>query len=205
MEAEKVAETENGTIITWMKAFSIQKETAICGSVAIKEKGKYYNRFYFIAHGEIVATYNKRHLFTYSGEDLAYEKGLDRVIFEYMGWKICPQICYDLRFPVWFRNTENYDILLNVANWPESRMAVWNTLLQARSIENMCYTIGCNRIGIDGNKLIYNGQSAIYNPLGKLISQNEKEGILQFTLNYTELQEYRKKYPFLEDIDSFSI
>ncbi len=185
--------------------FSISQQKAVCGSVAVFEKGNYFNRFFFYHRGECLATYDKRHLFTYSGEDKKYKSGNELVIFEFLGWKICPQICYDLRFPVWFRNTTSYDILLNVANWPTSRIGIWNNLLQARAIENMAYVIGCNRVGRDGNQLNYNGNSGVYFPSMETIKKEEDCPIIYYTLEYEKLQNYRSKYPFLADQDIFTL
>ncbi len=207
MNVEKVAQTEQQSIVTWMKDFSLQHQKAVCGSVAIKENNNYYNRFFFVFEGLIVATYNKRHLFTYGKEHLHYTKGNQKIVFDYQGWKICPMICYDLRFPVWNRNTESYDILLNVANWPNTRIENWKILNQARAIENMCYVIAVNRKGTDGNNLEYNGQSQAFSPIGTNLIQNEnKESeIITVELYKQELNKIRKQFPFLDDKDTFMI
>lgn len=207
MNVEKVAQTEQQSIATWMKELSKQKKCAICGSVAIKEDNYYYNRFFFVFDGLIVATYNKRHLFTYGKEHLHYTKGNKKIIFDYQGWKICPMICYDLRFPVWNRNTENYDILLNVANWPTTRIENWKILNQARAIENICYVIAVNRTGNDGNNLQYNGQSQAFSPLGKSLIEKEyqQNEIITIELQKETVNKIREEFPFLEDKDSYTI
>ena len=207
MEPQKNAEKMNGKTIQWMQNISKQKNCAIAGSVIIQEEDKYYNRFLFVHPSGKINQYNKRHLFTLAGEDKIYTSGSEKVIIDFKGWKICPLICYDLRFPVWARNIENYDILLYVANWPKPRISAWDALLKARSIENMCYTIGVNRVGEDANKLEYNGHSAIYNCLGEQIGMTEenKEITLSVTLDKDHISETRNRLPFLNDKDSFKI
>lgn len=206
MNPSKISQEETGSIVEWMKGISLQKNMLICGSIAIREKEKYYNTFYAVANGKIMCKYKKRHLFAYGKEDDCYEKGNERVTFEYEDWCICPMICYDLRFPVWSRNDMEYDILLNVANWPTSRIETWKILHQARAIENQCYSIGCNRTGIDGNKLEYNGNSLVVNPLGHIISPiRTSENIIQYSIYKKELDTIRKQFPFLVDRDSFAI
>ena len=155
----------------------------------------------------IVIYYDKRHTFTLAGEDKIYESGTNSGLFEYQGWKICLRICYDLRFPVWSRNTEDYDLLLFVANWPNQRINAWDTLLKARAIENICYVAGVNRIGTDGEEINYSGHSAIFGPFGNSLASNSysKEIAIKAELNYKELQMIRKKLPFLDDRDSFEI
>jgi predicted amidohydrolase len=151
--------------------------------------------------------YDKRHLFSYAGEHTVFEAGRKRLIFEYKGFKICPLICYDLRFPVWARNDSDYDVLLFVANWPNARISAWDTLLKARSIENLCYTIGLNRVGVDDNKLIYTGHSAVYDAFGTemLSFEENEEGIKSVTLEKENLMATRKRFSFLEDRDEFQI
>jgi len=207
MEPQKNAEKMNGKTIQWMQNISKQKNCAIAGSVIIQEEDKYYNRFLFVHPSGKINQYNKRHLFTLAGEDKIYTSGSEKVIIDFKGWKICPLICYDLRFPVWARNIENYDILLYVANWPKPRISAWDALLKARSIENMCYTIGVNRVGEDANKLEYNGHSAIYNCLGEQIGMAEenREVTLNVTLDKNHISEARNRLPFLNDKDSFKI
>jgi len=207
MNPEKTSETMEGISVTWMQKTAIKKQLAVIGSLIIKECDNYYNRLIF-AHptGEIY-TYDKRHLFTYGGEDKVYSSGNERLIVEYKEWKICPMICYDLRFPVWSRNSDEYDISIFVANWPKPRISAWDTLLKARAIENMCYTIGVNRVGVDGNNLEYIGHSQAIDMLGEeMTSTNiEEEAVLEVALNKNKLRENRNRFRFLNDKDSFSI
>ncbi|WP_335966275.1 amidohydrolase [Galbibacter sp. PAP.153] len=205
MNAQKVFETMDGKTLVWMKKLAIKKNTAITGSIVIKEKGKFYNRLVFVKPDASVITYDKRHTFTLAGEHKVYAAGTQKITIEYKGWKICPLVCYDLRFPVWARNTENYDVLLYVANWPKKRINAWDILLQARAIENMSYCIGVNRIDKDGNGYEYSGHSAIYDPLGKTLVYSEDEATLYATLNKAEIIETREKLKFLADRDSFTV
>ena len=207
MNAENLAEVDQGETFKWMQQVASQKKSAITGSLIIKDNGKYYNRLYFIYPDGTFKTYDKRHTFTLARENETYAAGNQRLILEYKGWRICPLICYDLRFPVWARNTEDYDLLIYVANWPETRINAWDTLLQARAIENMSYCIGVNRTGKDGNKHVYNGHTAVYDCLGKAFFENDKES--EFTqivsLDKSHLIETRDKLKFLQDRDSFSL
>lgn len=207
MNAAKVAETMHGETILWLTRIAKEKNVAITGSLVIKENTFYYNRLVFVFPDGKIKTYDKRHTFTLAGEDKVYTAGTKKLIVDYKGWKICPLICYDLRFPVWARNNENYDLLIYVANWPKPRINAWNALLKARAIENMCYCIGVNRVGTDANALEYSGNSAAYDCLGKQISaikpnENATEII---TLNKEGLLKTRDKFGFLDDKDEFSI
>lgn len=207
MNAAEVAETMEGETILWMKDLALKKDTAIMGSVVITEENKFYNRLIFIETSGKVKCYDKRHTFTLVGEDKIYTAGKEKVIINYKGWKICPLICYDLRFPVWARNTENYDVLTYVANWPKPRVLAWDALLKARSIENMCYTIGVNRVGVDGVSSTYSGHSAVYDVLGNVLTSfvPNKEHIEIVTLEKRHIEAYRNKLKFLNDKDSFNI
>ena len=207
MEPQKNAEKMNGKTIQWMQNISKQKNCAIAGSVIIQEEDKYYNRFLFVHPSGKINQYNKRHLFTLAGEDKIYTSGSEKVIIDFKGWKICPLICYDLRFPVWARNIENYDILLYVANWPKPRINAWDSLLTARSIENMCYTIGVNRVGLDANNYEYPGHSAVYDVLGKKLTRenSNKETIEMITLSKSHIEINRRHLGFLNDRDSFNL
>lgn len=195
---------DNELVITWMKNKSVELNCAITGSFIVKENGSYYNRLHFVKSSGDVEVYDKRHLFGFAGEDEVYTPGDERIIVDYLGWKICPLICYDLRFPVWSRNTENYDILIYVANWPNSRIDTWKTLLKARSIENQCYTIGVNTIG-SNNGVEYSGYSSIHNPGGDTMYEIYDYSIVQTTLYKEELRYHREKFPFLDDLDEFEI
>ena len=175
--------------------------------MVIIEDNKYYNRLVFVFPNGEIKTYNKRHRFTLVGEDEVYAAGSEKLIVDYKGWKICPLISYDLRFPVWSRNVENYDLLIYVANWPKLRIAAWDALLKARAIENMTYCIGVNRVGLDANKYEYVGHSAAYDCLGNSISNisESEEGIEVINLNAEHLKQTRKKLQFLNDKDEFRL
>ena len=208
MTPEHIAETEEGETIIWMKKMAFQKQAAIVGSVAIKDNNHYYNRLFFVHPNGLVDTYDKKHTFTLAGEDKVYKRGNSKVIVNYKGFKIQPLICYDLRFPVWSRIAEeDYDVLIYVANWPKIRVHAWNTLLQARAIENMSYCIGVNRVGLDANNYEYSGHSAVYDALGKKLSniQPNIEGVEIIVLNKKHIDDVRSKLRFLDDKDSFSL
>lgn len=206
MKPEAVAQTMDGLTVAWMKAIAVEKNCAVTGSLIIQEDGKYYNRLLFVFPDSKIKSYDKRHLFSLAGEDKAYTAGKERLIIEYKGWKICPLICYDLRFPVFSRNTEEYDLLLYVANWPEPRVLAWDTLLRARAIENVCYAAGVNRVGQDSNGHNYPGHSQVFDCLGKTVLEpSEGEGIFTITLDKVNIQETRSKFSFLNDRDSFTV
>ncbi|MDR6299611.1 amidohydrolase [Mesonia maritima] len=207
MNAEKLAENTDGESFSWMCETAISKNIALTGSLIIKENSNYYNRLYFIFPDGSYKFYDKKHLFTLAGEQHTYSSGKEKLIVDYKGFKICPLICYDLRFPVWSRNTEDYDLLIYVANWPAKRTFAWDALLRARSIENMSYVIGVNRIGEDGNGHAYSGHSAVYDMLGKHQSTKNYEAIFSetITLSKTNLQQTREKFGFLRDRDEFTL
>lgn len=204
MAPERVAETMDGETVAWMKEMAAKRNCAITGSLVIKENDNYYNRLLFVTPDGSIKQYDKRHLFSLAGEDKAYTAGKEKLVVEYKGWKICLLICYDLRFPVFARNIENYDLLLYVANWPQPRIHAWDTLLKARAIENMCYVAGVNRIGQDNNGHNYPGYSQAVDSLGiNILEPITNEGIYNVTLNKEALQEVRDKFRFLNDKDSF--
>ncbi|MCB9201976.1 MAG: nitrilase family protein [Flavobacteriales bacterium] len=206
MESVVISEKENGITFEFMQKLSTKLKCCILGSFAVEEESRFYNRIFVVNQGELIAKYNKRHLFTYAKEHKNYAKGRDKVVFDLFGWKLNLTICYDLRFPVWNKNADNYDILINVASFPKSRIHAWNTLLDARAIENQCYTVGCNRTGIDGNKIEYNGSSKVVDFSGKILNPNKaKSELLEYKLSYSKLIDFREKYPFLKDSDSFEI
>lgn len=205
MNPVSVSETMNGDTVKWMKDIAEKYRCAITGSLVITENDAFYNRMLFVQPGGSMKYYDKRHTFTLAGEHNSYHKGDQKVIIDYKGWKLCLQICYDLRFPVWSRNTEDYDALIYVANWPVPRIEAWDTLLKARAIENMCYTLGVNRVGIDGYGFCYNGHSGVYDYLGKQLTYSEKEGILHAALNKGTMLETRGKLQFLNDRDRFTL
>ncbi|MBT8266384.1 MAG: amidohydrolase [Bacteroidia bacterium] len=207
MNPSKVAETMDGTTVKWMTDISLKYSVAIGGSLVIQEEDKFYNRFVFALPNGDLRHYDKRHTFTLAGEHKVYGAGKKKVIFEYKGWKICPQVCYDLRFPVWARNLEDYDLLIYVASWPKPRIDAWDALLKARAIENMSYCVGVNRVGLDANNYEYPGHSAVYDGLGKLVTeiQNEVENTFIVELQKTHLTTIREKLRFLEDRDQFNL
>lgn len=206
MNPETVYETMEGESVSWMKETAMRTGCALTGSLVIKENGNYYNRLLFVYPDGSYKTYNKRHLFTLAGEDKHYTAGKEKLIVDYKGWKICLQVCYDLRFPVFARNTEDYDLLLFPANWPKQRTTAWDSLLRARAIENMCYTIGVNRIGTDNNGHEYSGHTQLIGPLGEyLLEPAIKEGVYTIEISKEELLEARDKFGFLKDRDNFTL
>jgi len=207
MQPQKIAEYMIGNTVKWMQKIASEKNAAISGSLIISENNKFYNRFIFVHPSGKIEFYNKRHLFSLAGEHTVYTSGNEKIIIDVKGWKICPQICYDLRFPVYARNVEAYDLLLYVANWPKPRISAWDTLLKARAIENLCYTIGVNRVGVDANKLEYSGHSAAYDCLGAQIAEtkNNNEDIVIVTLDKNQISEVRNSLNFLNDRDAFEL
>ena len=200
------AETMDGETVVWMKTLAKLKDAAITGSVVIVEDGKYFNRLLFVFPNGDISRYDKRHLFTLAGEEKIYQAGKQKLIVNYKGWKMCPMICYDLRFPVFARNVEDYDLLIFVANWPESRIEAWDALLKARAIENMSFVIGSNRIGTDDNGHKYNGHSQILNCMGNYLATPSEDEFSTFvTLEKSDLQQTRTKFGFLNDRDSFTV
>jgi len=206
MNASEVAETMQGETISWMKLKAKQKNAAITGSVVITENGKFYNRMLFVFPSGEVQYYNKRHLFTLAGENQSYTSGTEKVIVNYLDWKICLQVCYDLRFPVFARNVENYDLLIYVANWPKVRTNAWDALLKARAIENLSYAIGVNRLGFDANNYEHIGHTQAIDFLGHYILEpQETAGVFVVELDKEKMIETRKKLDFLSDQDVFEI
>jgi len=206
MNPELVFDTMQGETILLLQSLAKAKNCAFTGSLIIKENDSFYNRLVFVFPSGEVQYYDKRHLFTLAGEDKVYTSGTEKLIVEYLGWKICPQVCYDLRFPVFARNVENYDLLFYVANWPKPRVNAWDILLKARAVENMCYTIGVNRIGLDDNNFEYNGHSQAVDFLGNyLLDPQENDGIFIVELDKEKLLETRNKLGFLNDRDSFDL
>jgi omega-amidase len=214
MDPEKVAEEADGASLKWMQKNASLKNAVITGSVAVKENGNYYNRLYWVYPSGNFSFYNKRHLFRMANEDQHYKAGENKIIREIGKWKICPLVCYDLRFPVWSRNKWNrikeewsYDVLIYVANWPEIRNYPWKQLLIARAIENQCYVVGVNRIGKDGNNYDHSGDSMVIDPKGNIISsvlahEDKTETVF---LDKKLLNEYRKVFPVGMDADDFEV
>lgn len=211
MKPENLAETMEGNTIQWMKEVASKNRIILTGSLIIKENGNYYNRLIWMLPNGQFGKYDKRHLFAFAGEHEHYSSGKKRLIASVKGWKINLQICYDLRFPVWARqspgeNELKYDVLINVANWPQKRNTAWNTLLQARAIENQCFVVGVNRVGEDGSKNIYLGDSQIIDPLGEvLFHRSLDETVATFTLSKDTIAKVRDQFPFLNDADHFII
>ena len=207
MNASALAETMTGKTVRWMQNMATKFNAAIVGSIIITENEKFYNRLLFVTPDGTLEYYDKRHTFTLAGEDKVYDAGTQRYTTEYKGWIICPLICYDLRFPVWARNVDNYDVLLYVANWPKARIFAWDTLLKARAIENMSYVVGVNRIGLDQAQNEYCGHSAVYDVTGNTISsiKPNREQIEIVTLERSHINFYRNKLRFLDDKDDFTL
>ncbi|WP_297517015.1 amidohydrolase [Flavobacterium sp.] len=206
MHPNSCAETMEGPTVEWMRRWAHQLQAALVGSVVIEENGLFYNRLLFVTPEGDISMYDKKHRFTLAGEDRVYEAGSHRVIIDYKGWKICPLICYDLRFPVFSRNTEEYDISLYVANWPAPRIQAWDVLLRARAVENMCYTLGVNRVGIDGNGLEYPGHSQAVDCFGNyLLLPQQMEEVFIVEMDKEKLVEARSRFPFLNDRDPFTL
>lgn len=207
MEPAKFAEKMDGQTVTWMKKIAAAKNALLIGSIIIEEENLYYNRLLAVFPDGNIEYYNKRHLFAMAGEDKHYQQGDKNLIFKHKDWRIKTLICYDLRFPVWSRNQDSYDLLIYVANWPSTRSFHWKILLQARAIENQAYVAGVNRVGLDGNKIPHSGDCCVFDPLGHLISSFEpdEEKTETIVLNKSHLKEIRKKLPFAKDSDSFRI
>lgn len=221
MNPASFAETMAGPTVSWMKAISAEKKIIITGSLIIEEEGRFYNRLVWMLPNGQYGIYDKRHLFGFAGEDQFYTPGHKRIIASVNGWKILLQVCYDLRFPVWARQqtvflpgiTEDenefspeYDLIINVANWPERRSHAWKTLLMARAIENQCFVVGVNRVGSDGHGIYHGGETMVVDPMGGLLYQKaHEEDIHTLTLQKPALDEIRDKLPFLKDADQFSI
>lgn len=206
MNPAATAETMTGETVVWMQTLAKANNCAITGSVVIEDEGVFYNRLLFVFPSGELQHYNKRHLFTLAGEEKQYAKGGEKLIVNYMGWRIAPLICYDLRFPVFSRNNNDYDLLLYVANWPSRRIHAWNGLLAARAIENMSYTIGVNRIGLDGNNHDYSGQSQVLDALGYTVANAAaQETVIIVDLDKKALDDARQRFNFLNDRDAFTI
>jgi predicted amidohydrolase len=199
MNPAEFAQPMNGLSLTWMKELS--KDRCLCGSLAIEENGRYYNRFFAVADGEIIAQYDKKHLFSLGTEQEFYTPGTEGCSFEWRNWTFAPFICYDLRFPEWIRRQVGVDVMLFSAHWPKSRISAWNTLLKARAIENQCYVLGCNRTGKDIWGFPHNGCSQILDYTGdnRVEPVENKEVLIHQWLEFTPMQKYRQKYPFLRD------
>ncbi len=212
MNAKDLAEPVGGKTFKWMRQMATQKKCAVTGSYIIKDGGNFFNRLYFVYPDGSSVQYDKKHLFNLAAEGENYTSGTERLILEYQGWRIHPMICYDLRFPVWARSkksierTYEYDLLLYVANWPDTRVNAWDTLLAGRAIENLSYCAGLNRIGVDGYPKNYNGHSGVYSPKGETLAfSDNQEEIMTVTLSSSDLEDYRSNFPFQLDADDFDL
>jgi predicted amidohydrolase len=204
MNAAALAQDMNGSAVKWIKAKSAEKNIDIVGSFIADDSGKFFNRLVWAKPNGEIFIYDKKHLFRMAGEEKIYSAGSKNIIVELNGWKIRPFICYDLRFPAWTRNIANqFDAAVFIANWPERRSVHWKALLQARAIENQCYIIGVNRVGIDGNGLSYSGDSSIIDPWGTIIFQKSTQAcIYTGDLSYDILQQSRESFPVWKDADN---
>ena len=206
MQPARLAQSMTGKTMKWMVKQAKKINGVVAGSFIAKEDGKYYNRLIWMFPNGTFKTYDKRHLFTLAKEDENYEAGTKKLILEWRGWRICPLICYDLRFPVWARNVENYDLLIYTANWPVTRSGAWKTLLEARAIENQCYVVGVNRVGKDGSDLYYSGDSSVIDFGGKVLYRaTDIENVTTVEISKTAMDAFRKKLNFLGDKDLFTI
>lgn len=205
MSAMDMSENMEGPTIEWLKSIADKYKAAVTGSLIIKVQGKIFNRLIWMEPGDKTGIYDKRHLFGIGGENEFYSAGDERLIVGYKNWRICPLICYDLRFPVWSRNRNEYDLLIYVANWPAPRQQAWDILTKARAVENQAYVAAANRIGTDGEGINYSGESRIISPKGDILSKAsmDKEEFITFEINYDTLINFRKKFPVLADADDF--
>lgn len=208
------AETLDGPTVEWMRGHARDLDAAVMGSVQLRTDDGVANRLLFVTPDGEVQFYDKRHLFRYAGEHERYRAGRDRVTIDWRGWRICPLVCYDLRFPVFSRNRYDversgdldYDLLVYVANWPAARAHAWRTLLRARAMENLCYVVGVNRVGTDGNGLAYDGESAVIDYLGNAVSEcTDMEVVSTTTLFLEELRAHRERFPAMLDADRFEL
>jgi predicted amidohydrolase len=206
MQSDRFAEGEDGRALAWMKKTAREKDISITGSVIVKDKQKIYNRLYWVSPQGLEDHYDKRHLFRLGREDEYFTPGDTRKVFTLGEFRILPQICYDLRFPVFSRNRGDYDVLLNVANWPAHRQQVWDVLTRARAIENQCYFLGVNRAGIDGLGTVHTGGTSAIDPMGSIMHKMDKApGILSCALDLDKLRDYREKFPVWKDADRFEL
>ncbi|GGB10903.1 nitrilase family protein [Puia dinghuensis] len=227
MKPEVLAEPMSGATVNWMREIAARRKIILTGSLIIEEEGRYFNRLIWMLPNGQYGYYDKRHRFAYAGENGHYTAGCKRLVASVKGWRVLLLVCYDLRFPVWSRQTPQepedylepatdpaapgeaaleYDLIIYVANWPESRSLAWKTLLQARAIENQSFVVGVNRVGDDGNSIYHSGDSMVVGPLGELLYHGvAKEEVHTVTLEKDALEEVRKRFPFWRDADNFSI
>lgn len=206
-EPQPIAQKMDGPAISWMQDMAERCNSDIVGSMIIEDRERYYNRLAWVKPDASVLTYDKKHLFSFAGEDKKYSPGTDQLVVELNGWKIATFICYDLRFPIWSRNDkQRYDIAVYIASWPEKRSEHWKTLLRARAIENQAYVIGLNRVGEDGNNISYSGDSMIIDPLGEILFHSRFEEVVHlYSLQKDHLDTIRERFPFLEDADNYTL
>jgi len=206
MSSQRVAETMTGPTLGWLREQARRLDKIVCGSLVIETERGYFNRFVWVQPDGAVTSYDKRHLFRMAAEHKHYQPGGEHIIVKVGGWRICPLVCYDLRFPVWFRNRGDSDLLLCVANWPAARQRAWNTLLQARAIENLTYAVGVNRVGTDGNGVSYRGGTAAYDFQGETLLEIFDEAAIEtLVLDAGALKHYRESFPAWQDADQFSL
>ena len=206
MDATANAESMDGETIDWMKQLAEREQSAVCGSLIVQEDGKNFNRLVWVLADGTLGYYDKRHLFRMGGEDQGYSAGTERKTFNIGEWRIFPLVCYDLRFPVWSRGLNEFDLMLYVANWPATRQSSWDILLPARAVENQCYVAGVNRIGVDGNEVIYSGGTMALDFLGRTVKcSGISEGAVTSRLKGNTLKRYRDKFPAWQDGDEFEI
>lgn len=206
MEAAACAETMGGPSVAWMKAQAGALDAVVCGSVIIEEGGRFCNRLVWMRPDGRYEIYDKRHLFRMAREDEYFTAGSRRLVVELQGWRVCPMVCYDLRFPVWSRNRGDYDVLLYVANWPSRRRDAWRTLLRARAMENLAYVVGVNRVGVDGNDIPYSGDSVVLDYIGQpIVEGSDAPMTATVSLDREKLEAYRRKFPAHLDADDFNI
>ncbi len=200
------SEDMQGPTLAWMQQQANKLQSVITGSAAIFDNEVFRNRLLWVHPDGMVEHYDKRHLFAKAGESDRYAAGETRCTWDWDGWRVCPQICYDLRFPAWCRNRQDYDLLLFVANWPAPRVDAWTTLLRARAMENQSYVIGVNRVGEDANGKIYPGCSAVYDPLGRaVVEAGDGETVVYAKIEFGMLKSIRKEYPFQVEADQFEL
>lgn len=218
MNAKQLAEPMDGPTLAWMQKQADKLNSFVTGSFIVEEKGNYFNRLLWVRPDGTFTHYDKRHLFRLAGEEKTYTAGDTKIIVDLHGWKVCPLVCYDLRFPIWSRNrwtaidddtdlVADYDLLIYVANWPERRVKAWKTLLMARAMENISYVIGVNRIGNDGNNILHSGDSVILDFKGDSLKNAviSRDEIISETLSYQLLTEFRKSFPAGMDADNFQL
>lgn len=206
MDSVGQAEAPDGPTVDWLREQAAQYRRAFCGSLIVLADGRYTNRFVLVMADGAVHSYDKRHRFRMAGEHEHFAAGQERCVFQLHGVRLCPQVCYDLRFPVFSRNRDDYDLLLYVANWPGARALAWRTLLRARAIENLCYTVGVNRIGIDGNGVSYAGDSSVFGPEGEALAElAAAEAVHTLTLDFAALAATRQRFPAGLDSDRFEL